>query len=142
MKNILVGLDGSATAPHVLAEAIALARVQNAKLTLVRVVSVPSEVPFEFQPNLINFEKALIDHANADIAQHAASVPNDMLASCSVEVATPWDGICRKAKELDAAYIVIGSHRYGGLDRLLGTTAAKVVNHAHCSVLVVRRPQA
>jgi nucleotide-binding universal stress UspA family protein len=38
--------------------------------------------------------------------------------------------------------IVIGSHGYGGLDRVLGTTAARVVNHALCSVLVVRPPEA
>jgi len=33
---------------------------------------------------------------------------------------------------------VIGSHGYGGLDRLLGTTAARVVNHADRNVLIVR----
>jgi universal stress protein F len=38
--------------------------------------------------------------------------------------------------------VVIGSHGYGGLDRVLGTTAAKIVNHASCSVLVVREAQA
>ena len=34
--------------------------------------------------------------------------------------------------------IVIGSHGYGAIDRVLGTTAAKVVNHADRTVLVVR----
>jgi nucleotide-binding universal stress UspA family protein len=53
-------------------------------------------------------------------------------------LATPWDGICRAAIELDADLIVLGSHGYGALDRVLGTTAAKVVNHADRSVLVVR----
>ena len=37
--------------------------------------------------------------------------------------------------------IVIGSHGYGGLDRILGTTAARVVNHALCSVFVVRESE-
>ena len=36
--------------------------------------------------------------------------------------------------------IVIGSHGYGGIDHLLGTTAARVVNHADRPVLVVRGP--
>jgi nucleotide-binding universal stress UspA family protein len=45
------------------------------------------------------------------------------------------------ARSVEADLIVIGSHGYAGFDRLLGTTAAKVVNHAHCSVLVVREPQ-
>ena len=40
-----------------------------------------------------------------------------------------------------ASVIVIGSHGYGGLERLLGTTAARVVNHADRAVLVVRSPE-
>ena len=48
------------------------------------------------------------------------------------------DAICSAAREHDVDLIVIGSHGYGILDRLLGTTAAKVVNHADRSVLVVR----
>jgi len=32
----------------------------------------------------------------------------------------------------------MGSHGYGFLERLVGTTAARIVNHARCSVLVVR----
>jgi nucleotide-binding universal stress UspA family protein len=34
--------------------------------------------------------------------------------------------------------IVIGSHGFSGIDRLLGTTAGRVVNHADRSVIVVR----
>ncbi len=33
--------------------------------------------------------------------------------------------------------IVLGSHGYGGIDRLLGTTAAHVANRAERNVLVV-----
>jgi universal stress protein F len=47
----------------------------------------------------------------------------------------------RAAAENDVDMIVIGSHGYHGLDRVLGTTAAKVVNHADRSVLVVRDSQ-
>ena len=36
---------------------------------------------------------------------------------------------------------VIGSHGYDTMDKLIGTTAAKVVNHAEVSVLVVRAPE-
>jgi nucleotide-binding universal stress UspA family protein len=61
-----------------------------------------------------------------------------MLQEIRVEVGTPWQAICTVAKGMNAELIVIGSHGYGAVDRLLGTTAAKVVNHADCSVLVVR----
>jgi universal stress protein F len=54
--------------------------------------------------------------------------------------ALPWQAVCEMARTLEAELVVIGSHGYFGFDRLLGTTAGKVVNHAHCSVLVVREP--
>jgi len=42
------------------------------------------------------------------------------------------------ADEMDADLIVIASHKPGLQDYFLGSTAAKVVRHAGCSVLVVR----
>ena len=46
--------------------------------------------------------------------------------------------ICGAAPTTDAGLIVIGSHGFGSLDRVFGTTAARVVNHADRSTLVVR----
>ncbi len=56
-------------------------------------------------------------------------------------VGVPWQTICERAGVEGVDLVVIGSHGYGGLDRLLGTTAAKVVNHAPCSVVVIREPR-
>ena len=51
----------------------------------------------------------------------------------------PWEGVCRVARERQVDLIVVGSHGYGGaMDHILGTTAAKIVNHADRNVLVVR----
>jgi nucleotide-binding universal stress UspA family protein len=55
-----------------------------------------------------------------------------------VELGTAWRAVCDTAKADAVDLVVIGSHSYGGLDRLLGTTAAKIVDHAPCSVYVVR----
>jgi nucleotide-binding universal stress UspA family protein len=55
-----------------------------------------------------------------------------------VVVGAPWEAVCNAARTTAVDVIVIGSHGYSGLDRLLGTTAARIVNHAPCSVLVVR----
>jgi len=57
-----------------------------------------------------------------------------------VRTGVPWQAICEAAREQEAELIILGSHGYGGFDRLLGTTAAKVVNHADRSVMVVRQP--
>ncbi len=46
--------------------------------------------------------------------------------------------ILEVAKEKAADLIIIASHRPGFQDYFLGSTAAKVVRHANCSVLVIR----
>jgi nucleotide-binding universal stress UspA family protein len=68
----------------------------------------------------------------------AATLPPGMLEQTFVHIGTPWQGICSAADQFHVDLILIGSHGYSGLDRLIGTTAAKVVNHAKQSVLVVR----
>lgn len=138
MKLILVALDGSKRAPMVLEKAISLARAFNAKLALLRVVRTPPEISDELRTTWVSLEQAMYQDATSDLAKVAATIPAEMLAGSAVELATPWDGICRKATSIGADCIVIGSHGYSGLDRILGTNAAKVVNHADCSVFVVR----
>ena len=60
-----------------------------------------------------------------------------------VRTGDPWRVILEVGDELDVDLIVIGSHGYKGIDRLLGTTAANVVNMARRNVLVVHaRPAA
>ena len=46
--------------------------------------------------------------------------------------------IIESSKEHEADLIIINSHRPGLKDYLLGSTAAKVVRHSPCSVLVER----
>jgi len=47
------------------------------------------------------------------------------------------------AKQVGADLIVVPSHGYHGVKRfLLGSTAERIIRHAHCSVLVLRRRDA
>lgn len=54
---------------------------------------------------------------------------------CSGEAAHE---ILSHSKEQNVDMIIIGSHRPGLSDYLLGSTAARVVRHAKCPVLVLR----
>lgn len=140
MKNILVCLDTSPRAPHVLSAAVDLARRTKSKLTLFRSVGLPPELAhddiFGMTPNKI-LDK-LLGQAKEALSRFKEDVDPELLAGVEVRVGIPWDAICAEAKSLNVDVIVIGSHGYRGLDRVLGTTAAKVVNHAECSVYVVR----
>lgn len=140
MKKILTCLDASPRAPHVLAAAVDLARRTGAKLTLFRSVGLPPDVAHReiigVSPN--ELMDRLVEQAKEELSRQGAELPRELLDAVVVRVGTPWDAICSEAKELDVDLVVIGSHGYGGVDRLLGTTAARVVNHADRSVLVVR----
>jgi len=139
MKKILVGLDNSPRSNDVLASAVRLAKMTGARLHLFRGVGVPREVPaiaWSVAPG--ELELVLEREAQAALKQTARQVPEDLLAGASVALGSPWEAICEAAKREDVDLIVIGSHGFGAVDRLVGTTAAKVVNHADRSVLVVR----
>jgi len=139
MKRILVALDGSPRAAKVLEVAARLAEMAGAKLVLYRAITVSPELPREV---LVQTERRLEDiliaNARNDLARTAADLSPELFDKTVTSFAIPWDGICRAARECEADLVVIGSHGYSGIDRILGTTAGKVVNHADRNVLVVR----
>jgi universal stress protein F len=142
MKSILVGLDASPRAKDVLAAAIDLARRTGAKLRLFRAVGLPPELPtnlWSLPPTQVT--ATLLATGRSEIEAAAETVPPELLDGATAQVGVAWDAICSAAREYDVDLVVIGSHGYGILDRLVGTTAAKVVNHADRSVLVVRSPE-
>lgn len=141
MKRILVALDSSPRAPEVLAAAARMARIADAKLVLFRAINVPPDVPRQLlEKTQTEIEDVLRQSAHADLDRLAGTVEPTLVERITTEISVPWDGIVREGRKADADLIVIGSHGYSGLDRLLGTTAAKVVNHADRNVLIVRTP--
>jgi nucleotide-binding universal stress UspA family protein len=141
MNKILVGLDASPRAQAVIEAAAALAKKTGKKLVLFRAVGVPHEVPVEaYTMTPASLAELLEREAKGYLDKVAARVAPELVAETVVHIGTPWQGICAAADHYQADLIVIGSHGYSGLDRLIGTTAGKVVNHATQSVLVVRGP--
>lgn len=139
MQRILVGLDASPRSKRVLDAAVDLARKTGSKLVLFRAVGIPVELPpeaYALPPDALS--TLLEGEARRFLEREANAVPAELLGTLKVAVGTPWQAICEAAKAENVDLIMIGSHGYAGLDRLIGTTAAKVVNHADRSVLVVR----
>jgi nucleotide-binding universal stress UspA family protein len=142
MKKLLVALDGSPRELGVLNAAVVLARRTSAKLVLFRSVGLLPEVP----PEALNVHPEEVPAqleraARAALEKLAATVPEELRGGCRTAIGTAWQAISEMAAEEEADVVIIGSHGYRGLDRVLGTTAAKVVNHADRSVLVVRAPE-
>ena len=120
-----------------------MARAMGAELFLMRAVGVPAGLPpdaFRASPT------ALVEqwHRDAvlDLERLAATLDTELVVHVLARIGNPWSAICAAAREHDVNLVVVGSHGYEGVDHLIGTTAAKVVNHADCSVFVVREPHA
>jgi nucleotide-binding universal stress UspA family protein len=140
MKRILVALDASPNASAVLDAAIELATKLDARLLLLRAVRLPVEpLPDNsFAAPPTQLVDAFIETAKRDLAELASRIPAHLFEGATAEVGVAWDAICSHGRDHDVDMIVIGSHDYRLIDRILGTTAAKVVNHADRPVLVVR----
>jgi nucleotide-binding universal stress UspA family protein len=123
----------------VLRAAADLARKGDAKLVLFRAVGLPKDLPLEaYAMSPDDVIGALKERASRELGELGRALRSGTAYEARVEVGVPWQAICDAAKEVSASLVILGSHGYSGLDRLIGTTAAKVVNHADRSVLVVR----
>lgn len=143
MNSILVAVDDSPGARSVLDAAIDMARRTGATIRLLRVIGVPPNLtPVEWASSPTRIVDGLITTAKRDLQELARLVPEGMLDAVTAQVGVAWDAICAQASEHDCDLIVIGSPGHGFFERLVGTTAAKVVNHADRAVLVVPHKRA
>ncbi|HEY8079640.1 MAG TPA: universal stress protein [Labilithrix sp.] len=138
IARILVALDASPRAAGVLWTAAEIARRFDAAVHPLRVVFVPPEFPPSAH---VAHGDPLPDHlmrgAEEELRHLVASAADLRLMAPMVRRGQPWRVILAVAEEIDANLVVIGSHGYHGIDRLLGTTASKVANLATRDVLVV-----
>jgi nucleotide-binding universal stress UspA family protein len=142
--RIVVGTDGSETAAEAVRQAVDLARLSSATLSVVsayepvserRVAGeqqdVPADVQHEIGPredvNLI-LDAAAAEAKNAGIEVQTHPVQAD-----------PADAILNVAEETGADLIVVGNKGMTGARRfLLGSVPNNVSHHAPCSVIIVR----
>lgn len=77
-------------------------------------------------------------------AQSAEKAIKKIVETAKIDAATKIlkgqtsQAILAAGEEVKADLIIVASHRPGLSDYLLGSTAARVVRHAQCSVLVIR----
>ena len=63
---------------------------------------------------------------------------NDLEATIELRTGQPANEILAFQEDQNVDLVIIGSHRPGFQDYLLGSTASRVVRHAQCPVLVMR----
>jgi nucleotide-binding universal stress UspA family protein len=138
-KKILVGFDGSKGGRAALKRAITLAKHYDAFLKVLwvrqplpRYADLPGEPQGESEEANEYFQKL-----KSEVDELAAQ--NFMKIEFEMRYGHPAKVIVNYAKEEDFDLIVVGHSDHSELwGRLLGDTADRISDHAHCSVLIVK----
>jgi nucleotide-binding universal stress UspA family protein len=138
MKTIVLATDGSDTAAAATASAIELAAEQDAKLVVVAAWDLVY-TPTGYTPVVPDWDR--IDKPEAERVTEAAADQAraaGVRAEAIIRRGYPVEQICRLAEERGAAMIVLGTHGWGPLRRMVfGSVSTGVLHHAKCPVLVV-----
>jgi len=119
-RRILVASDGEEGSDRLVELAAGLGESQQAQVTLVNALGAESKI----NPRAIQAQAKALKRALAGTEE-----PH-------IEPGKPWEVILNAANSNDAALIVIGSRRLGGV-RALGSVSRRIVHEAPCAVLVV-----
>jgi universal stress protein A len=137
VNRVIVGIDFSDASRSALDQAAAWAQKLARPLVAVHVLQPPAPMLPEAQIALPDpaWLQAMEDHAREHLKLWTADLPD-------TQVEVKWGS---PAEELVAmadpeSLLVVAQVGHSGIERLLfGSTAARVVKHAPCDVLVVRR---
>ena len=146
--RILFATDGSQQSNAAL-EKIGLLRLGSGdEIRVVSIIDMALPLTVDiyggFVPHTTELEKAAKENADRVITEATAALRSkfaDESPTVEGEVlfGSPDSRIVETAQEWNADLIVVGSHGYGRLERLLlGSVSDSVIHHAPCSVLVVR----
>ena len=134
-KTILIPIDVAHSEKAETMVNIASAQAsEDTRIVLLNVVEeVPNWVAYTIPANILGD----LEHS---ARERLTTIANASELNVTVEVRSghSYQTILKTAEEIDADLIIIASHKPGMQDYFLGSTAAKVVRHASCSVLVER----
>lgn len=141
LKTILFGTDFTDNSRAAFDYALTLASLSGAKLHVLHVIGeLVDQRRSMIQPEAFELlEKEVEIHAvkemNAFCKTHLAEVPH----SSEVVLGVPFQQIIKRAEEIKADLIVIGTHGHMPLENVLvGSTAERVVRRSKIAVLTVR----
>jgi nucleotide-binding universal stress UspA family protein len=134
--KILVAYDGSDASGRALERAGQEVSQHGGELTVISVVPLQASGPRSAGPVM-----------SGDVEEHGRELTDAVakLKAMSVDATTieavghPAESIVDEAERGGFDLIVVGTRGHHGIARfLIGSTASRVVTHAHCDVLVVR----
>jgi len=140
-KRILVAIDGSENASRAANYAVTLAKQFSAELIVCHAIPMPSATFGTIEPKSIYFDKARKNaksflNETITLAQSEGVKASEVLAEASSSVV---EAIVSNASSHNVDLIIMGTRGQGSFKKLLlGSVSSGVLNHAPCSVLIIR----
>lgn len=143
LRRIVVGLDDTPEAEAAVKLASDLARGSGAELVVVGVVD--DRLPIEAAPfgEILELSRwdEVVEARTRHVRHHLDTVVGSAAPNATIEVRVGDPAIELAAVAEGADLLIVGSRRWGAIERIaLGTTAETLVHDAPCSVLVLPRP--
>ena len=138
-KNILVAVDleHDTHISDLLRVSSDIANAWGSKLHLLHVIGAAPAVVSQFLPE--SYEAMASVKVENDLAALATTIDlAEGATAIAVRFGVIYQEILAQADKLGADLIIVASHKPNVSDYLLGSTAARVVRHANCSVFVAR----
>jgi nucleotide-binding universal stress UspA family protein len=142
IKTILVPTDLRPESMIALRYALTLAKQFDANLTLLHVLEEPYTSDTELEPGAEELPVLKKSNEERELALLEEELRSEYrnCRSC-FRVGSPFRQIVHEAENIKASVIVISSHSYGWLERILHGSGADVILHSTlCPVLVVKEP--
>ena len=139
-EKILLPIDLDALEMGERSIAVAKALCNERKQAKIRLIIVQPLVPVSVLGYLPpNFDDELQKDSEKKLSEISGGAPFPPEAlSTVVRYGAVYPEVLAEAEDWGADLIIVGSHRPGITTYLLGSSAAAIVRHAKCSVLVVR----
>ena len=144
--RILTAIDFSENSDYAFDYALTLAKQFSAELTIMHVINEPVDLRGFYVPHISfeQLEKEIEEGAVKMMDKFCQARLGDFNAyKTAIVTGIPYEEVIKKAEEIGASLIVLGTHGRTGLDHLIfGSTAERVVRSASCPVLTIRLPAA
>jgi nucleotide-binding universal stress UspA family protein len=139
-KSILVAVDGSGDSDRAVHAAVEMAGAHEAEFHICHVF----HIPHHYVSDLAEGLRSAIRKDGEDTLAHAARIAQSAGVEASTHLVSeghPAEAVVALAEELGVDLIVVGVRgKSPDRTRALGSVSGAVAQHAHTSVLLVRRP--
>lgn len=137
ISRILCATDFSDSSKYALQFAVAIAKRHQATIELLHVMEPSAYSGERLESEEVTFTEKMYNR----LRECTRDIPEEVRINLKTIAGIPYMEIIRRAKQIDADLIIIGTHgRTGIRHMLIGSVAEKIVRTAPCPVMTVRHP--